>query len=162
MNSNELYEKLEETRLRLLQALEPLDDEAFYQEGVMDNWTLADILAHLIAWESELVTALQRIKSGKQPVRMLAALKDVDGYNSLRFQENKGREIDRILADSHGLRRELEKWLAEFSDKDLNDPNRYDWSDGHPLWRLIEGNSFGHELQHIDDIERFSERWSAE
>lgn len=156
MKKEEIFENLETTRIQLLQALEPLPDEAFYEPGVMDQWSLADILNHLMAWESELVTALQRIKQGQAPVRMLAALKDIDGYNQRRFEEIKGRNIDQILADFHALRLQLEEWLDEFSDKDLNDPKRFKWSDGHPLWKLVEGNSFGHEQQHLADIERFS------
>ncbi len=159
MNKEEIFEELDATRERLLLALEPLPDEALNEPGVMDNWSTADILAHLIAWESELVTALQRIKQGKKPARILAALNDVDDYNKLRFEENKGREIDRIFVDLRGLRIQLEKWLTEFSNRDLNDTDRFDWSEGHALWMLVETNSFGHEQQHIPDIERFSEKW---
>jgi hypothetical protein len=161
MKKEEIFEQLDRTRERLLVALEPLPDEAFLQPGVMDSWTMADILAHLTAWESELVTSLQRINQGKKPARMLAALADVDGYNELRFEENKDRELSRIFDDLRALRLQLEEWLAEFTDRDLSDPNRYDWSDGHPLWRLVEGNSFGHELQHLPHIEDYSSRWQA-
>ena len=159
MNNEEIFEELDATRERLLLALEPLPDDAFYEPGVMDDWSTADILTHLIAWESELVTALQRIKQGKKPARILAALNDVDGYNKLRFEENKGREIDRIFSDFRGLRVQLEEWLGEFNNRDLNDTDRFDWSEGHALWMLVEGNSFGHEQQHIPDIERFSAKW---
>ena len=159
MNRDDIFEQLDLTRERLLAALEPLPDEAFLRPGVMDSWTLADILAHLIAWESELVTALQRIKQGKKPARILAALADVDGYNLLRFEENKDRDLNRIFDDLRALRLQLEQWLTNFTDQDLNDPARFDWSDGHQLWRLVEGNSFGHELQHLPDIEEFSGRW---
>jgi hypothetical protein len=161
MNKEEIFEKLDLTRERLLVALEPLPDEAFLQPTVMDSWTMADILAHLTAWESELVTSLQRITQGKKPARMLAALADVDGYNELRFEENKDRELNRIFDDLRTLRLQLEEWLDEFTDRDLSDPDRYEWSDGHPLWRLVEGNSFGHELQHLPQIEDYSSRWQA-
>jgi len=162
MNKEKIFEQLYRTRERLLVALEPLSDEAFLQPGVMDSWSLADILAHLTVWESELVTSLQRIKQGKKPARMLAALADVDGYNELRFAENKSRDLNRIFDDLQALRLQLEEWLAEFSDRDLSNPDRYAWSDGHPLWRLVEGNSFGHELQHLPQIEAYSARWQAE
>ena len=161
MNKEEIFDQLDLSRERLLVALEPLPDEAFQQLGVMDNWTLADILAHLTAWESELVTALQRIKQGKNPARIMAALADVNGYNELRFEENKNRDLGRILDDLQALRLHLEEWLDEFTDQDLNEPNQYPWSKGHRLWRLVEGNSFGHELQHLHDIEEFSARWQS-
>ncbi len=162
MDKEEIFEQLDRTRERLLVALEPLPDEAFLQPGIMDSWTMADILAHLTAWESELVTSLQRIKQGKKPARMLAALADVDGYNELRYKENKDRDLNRIFDDLRALRLQLEEWLAEFSQRDLSDPDRYDWSDGHPLCRLVEANSFGHELQHLPQIEAFSSRWQAQ
>ena len=161
MNKEEIFEQLDLTRERLLVALEPLPDEALLKPGVMDSWTLADILAHLTVWESELVTSLQRITQGKKPARMLAALADVDGYNELRFEENKDRELNRIFNDLRALRLQLEEWLADFTERDLSDPNRYDWSDGFPLWRLVESNSFGHELQHLPQIEDYSSRWQA-
>jgi hypothetical protein len=161
MNKEEIFEQLDRTRERLLVALEPLPDEALLEPGVMDSWTMSDILAHLTAWESELVTSLQRINQGKKPARLLAALADVDGYNELRFEENKDRDLNRIFDDLRALRLQLEEWLAIFTDRDLSDPNRYDWSDGHPLWRLVEGNSFGHELQHLPQIEDYSSRWQA-
>ncbi len=159
MNREDIFEQLDLTRERLLVSVESLPDEAFLQPGVMDSWTLADILTHLTAWESELVTALQRIKQGKKPVRILAALADVDGYNLLRFEENKDRDLGRIFGDLRALRLQLEERLAEFTDQDLTDPARFDWSEGHQLWRLVEGNSFGHELQHLPQIEDFSDRW---
>ncbi len=162
MNKEEIFEQLDRTRVRLLVALEPLPDKAFLQPGVMDSWTMSDVLAHLTAWESELVTSLQRINQGKKPARLLAALADVDGYNELRFEENKDRDLNRIFKDLRALRLQLEVWLVEFTDRDLSEPNRYDWSDGHPLWRLVEGNSFGHELQHLPQIEDYSSRWQAE
>ena len=125
MNKEEIFDQLDLSRERLLVALEPLPDEAFQQPGVMDNWTLADILAHLTAWESELVTALQRINQGKKPARIMAALADVNGYNELRLEENKDRNLGRIFDDLQALRLQLEEWLDDFTDQDLNEPNRY-------------------------------------
>ena len=65
----------------------------------MGGWSMADILAHLTAWESELVTALMRIDQGKKPSKLLEAYSDIDGYNARRYAENKERELDRIFAD---------------------------------------------------------------
>ena len=125
MNKEEIFDQLDLSRERLLVALEPLPDEALQQPGVMDNWTLADILAHLTAWESELVTALQRINQGKKPARIMAALADVNGYKELRLEENKDRNLGRIFDDLQALRLQLEEWLDDFTDQDLNEPNRY-------------------------------------
>lgn len=162
MKKSDIQDKLDENRERLLVALEPLPDEALEEPGAMDDWSVTDILAHLTAWESELVTGLMRIKQGKTPTKMIAAFEDVDGYNARRYKENKGRDIDRIFDDLQGVRVQLEQWLEEFSDRDLTDPKRYHWSEGITLAHIIKENSFGHDEEHTPQIEDFAKRWLSE
>ena len=160
MNHDEILDELDRVREALLVTIEPLPDVAFLVPGVMGEWTMADILAHLVAWESEMVTALLRIDQGKEPTRLVEAFEDVDGYNASRYQENKGRDLDRIFEDLIGVRVQLEEWLPEFNDKDLNDPKRYSWSPNLPLWHIIAENSFRHEAEHLPDIKAFVDKWS--
>jgi hypothetical protein len=155
MNVDEIYEQLESNRERLLLVLQALPEDMLSNPGVMGDWSVIDILTHLVAWESELVTCLMKLDQGKKPVRMLAAIADVDGYNARRFEENKGRDFDRVLDDLRSLRIQLEEWLPRFSDRDLNDGLRYRWNDGVALWQIIEANSFGHEGEHLPDLEAF-------
>lgn len=162
MKKSDIQDKLDEERERLLVALEPLPDEALLEPGAMGDWSVADILAHLTAWESEMVTGLMQINQGKTPKKMIAAFGDVDGYNARRYEENKGRDIDRIFDDLQGVRVQLEQWLDEFSDKDLSDPNRYKWSEGITLAHIIKENSYGHEAEHTPQIEDFAKRWLSE
>jgi len=162
MNRDEILDELDRVREELLVTIEPLPDEALLEPGVMGEWTMADILAHLVAWESEMVTALLRIDQGKTPARLVDAFDDVDGYNALRYEENKGRDLDRIFEDLIGVRVQLEEWLSEFSDKELNDPKRYPWSKGLPLWHIIAENSFRHEEEHLPGIRAFAQRWLAD
>jgi len=162
MKVSEMLEELDENRERLLIAIEQLPDEALLEPGVMDDWSVADILAHIAAWESEMVTGLMRIKQGKKPAKMLEAFGDVEGYNARRYEENKGRDIERIFDDLQGVRVQLEQWLEEFSEKELSDPQRYEWSPGLSLAHIIKENSYGHDAEHLPDIESFAARWLAE
>jgi hypothetical protein len=159
LNRQELLERLDKSREKLLVALEPLPDEALVTPGAMGSWSILDILAHLTAWESELVTALMRIKQGKKPTRLLSAYEDVDSYNEQRFLESKNRELDRIFDDLIGVRLQLEDWLMEFSDRELERPLRTKWAGKQALWEVIQENSFGHEAEHSTNIEEFAGRW---
>lgn len=159
MKADEILDNLASSREHLLLTLEPLPNKAMIEGGVMGDWSIADILAHLIAWESELITCLKDLDQGKKPSRMLAAIADVDGYNARRFAENKGRNLDRIFDDLHGARIQLEEWISHFSDSDLNDRKKYKWNDDIPLWQIIEANSFGHEEEHLPEIVAFAQRW---
>lgn len=161
MTAEEILDELDSSRERLLMALEPLPDEALTAPGAMGEWSIADILVHLVAWESELVTALLRVDQGKRPEALLYAIANMDAYNARVFAENRGRDLDRVFGDLQGVRLQLEQWLDSFSEGDLNDPNRYSWADGTPLWRIIRENSYGHELEHLPAVEAFAADWLA-
>lgn len=162
MELEQILDALDDSRERLLVLLEPLPDEAFLAPGLVNDWSVADILAHLTAWESELVTGLLRIDQGKRPAKLLAAYEDVEGYTSRVYAENKERDLDRIFDDWQGVRVQLEQWLDAFSPKDLSDPQRYKWAGGRPLWQFIKECSFGHELEHLPDVQAITRRWLAE
>lgn len=161
MNQEELYDALDAARERLLIALDPLPDAALLQPGAIGDWSVRDLLAHLTVWEAELVTALMRLQQGKKPDRLLQALADRDAYNAARFIENKDRDLDRIFDDLQGVRAQLEQWLEGFSDRALNNPQRYKWLAGQPLWELIASLTFQHEAAHAAAVEAFAAAWSA-
>lgn len=159
MTVEEILDALDTTRERLLLAIEPLPDEALEQPGAVGDWSVRDVLAHLAAWESELITGLMRLDQGKKPEHLLAATADRNAYNARRYEENKGRDLDRVFADFQDARTQLEGWLDEFSERALNDPNRYQALNGQPLWKIISLTSFGHEAMHITALEAFAARW---
>jgi hypothetical protein len=161
LNRDELLEELEYSRIQILEILETMPDDTLVEPGTIGEWSIADVLAHLTAWESELVTLLMQVDQGKKPEKYLNAVKDIQAYNLQRYQENKGRGLNRIFDDFHGVRRQLEEWLEEFSDQQLNDPNRYPWAKGRPLWRFIKECSFAHEAEHIEDLEAFVKNWEG-
>ena len=161
MNKEEILDQLDSTREQMLIQLEPLSDEALVKPGVLGEWSVADILAHLTAWESELVTAMLQIDKGKKPGRWLAANADVEAYNAGRYAENQGRDLDRIFADWHNVRLKLEEWLDSFSEKELSDPKRYRWAKNVSLGKIIMETSFEHEAEHLPEIASFSAEWQA-
>jgi hypothetical protein len=157
----ELQERLENSRERLLLALEPLPDEALLAPGASGEWSVADLLAHLAAWESELVTALMRLKQGRKPEPFLQAMADRDAYNAKRYGENKERDLDRIFADFQGVRVHLEQWVDEFSPRELNQKGRYPWFPNETLAAVIARYSAEHEDSHLPALEAYARRWLA-
>jgi hypothetical protein len=158
---DELQERLESSRERMLLALEPLPDEALLEPGAIGHWSIADLLAHLATWESELVTALMRLKQGRKPEPFLKAIADRDAYNARRYAENKGRELERIFADFQGVRVHLEQWVDEFNRRDLNRKGRYGWFPNESLAEVISRYSVEHEEGHLPAVEAYAERWLA-
>lgn len=162
MDAFTLQEQLDDVRVRLLEALATLPDEGLLAENSVEEWSIADVLMHFVNWEAELVTALNKIDQGKSPTALLRAMADRDAYNVARYAEMKGRDLDRIFDDLQGVRAQLEEWLEEFSERGLEDAERYPALKGKPLWKLIAENSFEHEAAHLPAIEAFAEQWTID
>lgn len=161
MTGEELQEELENARLRLLEALAPLPDEAFFRPGAVGDYSLRDWLFLLSTWEAELVTGLMRVDQGRKPERLLDALAGRRGYEAARLNENPDRDLDLIFDDLQGVRIKLEDWLEQLPDKQLTDPKRYPWLSGHTLADLIAETSFEYETQQLPAVEAFANEFLA-
>ncbi len=157
----ELLDLLDNSRERLLVAIEPLPDQALLFKGAVDSWTIADVLANLTAWEAEMVTGMLRIDQNKRPDNLLNALKDPQYYDQQRYAENRGRDLDQIFSDFQQVRVQLEEWLQQFSVSILNNRKRYQWLNGHSLAEIIAVTTFKREARFLPDIERFAQAWES-
>jgi hypothetical protein len=156
----QLQEELGRVRVRLLEAIEPLPDEALTAPNAVGEWSIAGLLGVLTAWDAEVVTGLMRLEQNKKPEKLLVALTQSDAYNQRRYAENQERDLDGIFDDFFRVRRQLEEWLEYFSNKDMANPNRYPWLK-RPLADLIATATYQHEAQYIPQLKTFADQWLA-
>ena len=158
----DLLDRLDATRERTLVALETLPDEALMTPGVIGRWSVADLLSILTAWDSEVVTGLLRLKQGKSPENLLAAVANPDRYNAARFEDAQGRLLDVIFEDFQGARLHLEEWLSELTESALSNPRHYKALKGVALSRLIAQSTYEHEARYLPFLTSFAGRWEPE
>lgn len=144
-----LLDQLDETREQLLVQIAELSDEQLLQPNAVGKYSIADILVNLTVWEAELVTGLMRVDQGKRPSKLLDAMKNRKAYNQKRYQENQGRDLDRIFDDLQQVRMKLETWLDTFSAKTLTDKKRFRWLNGRSLLTLIEELTVQNEKKYL-------------
>jgi hypothetical protein len=155
----ELLDRLDESRERLLVSLEALPDEALVTPGVIGRWSIADLLSILTAWDAEVVTGLMRMEQGKRPERLLAAVDNPSAYNAERFQDAQGRDLDTVFEDFQGSRLHLEDWIGNLSDRALTDPRHYKPLGGVALGQLIAQATYEHEARYLPFLQSFADRW---
>jgi hypothetical protein len=158
MNKNEILKALENEREKFLDLIDDLSEEELQEPGVTGDWSIKDTLSHLTRSEAELVKILWQAGRGQQPSSVLFSGEHDDVINARWHAELSGRPLESVLEDFHAVRPQTIRRLEAFKDADLTDPQRYNWLDGRPLWDWIEGNSFGHEAEHADDIRAWLER----
>ncbi len=153
MSKKEILERLRTERARLEAAIAGLSEETMRQPGAVGHWSVKDVLAHITAWEAELVTALWYNTIGRRP--RLADIRNVDAWNERRYKENKDRPLERILNDFHGVHEQLLQRVEALSDEELDDPRLYEWTGGKTLAEVIAENSYAHEAEHAEQIEAY-------
>lgn len=153
MLKKELLNQVVDARKNLLDALEGLPPDTMLRPGAMGMWSVKDILAHLTAWESELVTALSKLDAKQMPA--LLKIEDIDEWNEDQYHTAAPRPLDDVLEDFHGVHKHLLRAIEMLDDKTLSDPRRFRWMEGEPLSYLILENAILHEQEHAEAIEEW-------
>ncbi|MBE0697468.1 MAG: ClbS/DfsB family four-helix bundle protein [Anaerolineaceae bacterium] len=153
MDKIELLEALEDERQELIEMLADVPDESMILPGVSGDWSIKDILIHLTHWEGQVVTLLFQTSHGmEKPSTVHFGKEKVDQLNQRWYEAGKARAFDLVWEDWIGVRKQTIRRVSEFSDQDLNDPQRYPWLKGTPLWQWIAADSYEHEEEHADTI----------
>ncbi|MCI0710150.1 MAG: ClbS/DfsB family four-helix bundle protein [Chloroflexi bacterium] len=152
MGRQELVEDYQNARQKLMDVLDGLEDDAFLRPGAVGIWSVKDTLAHLTAWESELVTALVRIENGNKGAPKIAQVDDLDEFNEELYRQNARRGMQVIWDDLVGIKKHLIEAIQALSDKTLDDNRIFPWMEGEALSYLIYENAIWHEEEHAEDI----------
>lgn len=155
MNKPELIAALNDSRKALLDAIDDLTDIEMIESGVIEDWSVKDMLAHLTAWEAELIKLLAQARTTKRPGYF--ELGDTDTVNAKWYNENKNRPLDRVMADFNAVRKQTVRQVESYNDKDLNNPTLFKWLNGDPLWKWVASQTFEHEAEHVEQIKKWLE-----
>ncbi len=158
MNKQELIAALENGRREFLKTIEGLPEENMIEPGVVGDWSVKDILAHLSRWEAELVTLLFQAQQGNRPTTVQLSDASTDELNAKWYAQTRERPLDRVMADFEGVRDQTIRRVQALADRDLDDPKRFDWLDGHPLVEWITSDSTKHEAEHGAQIRAWRDR----
>lgn len=162
MKKTELLEALEEERAELQEMLEDLPDEALLAPGVTGDWSIKDILNHLTFWEGQVVTLIFQAQHGMpKPSTAHFGKESVDAVNQRWYEEGKDRPLEMVWKDWLGVRKQMIRRVSDLTDQDLNDPQRFPWQKGVPLYQWILNDSIDHEEEHGDAIREWLEAYDG-
>ena len=153
VNKADVLEELESARAELLASIEGLSTEQMRIPGVVGMWSVKDVLAHITAWESELVTALNQVENRQVPA--IIDIEDIDEWNEEQYHLNARRPLEAIMEDLAGVHKMLVRMVGDLDERDLTDNRRFRWMEGEPLWYLIAENAYLHEREHAEQIRQW-------
>jgi len=155
MTKDEILDALEDEREKILDAIDGLNNAQMVEPGVAGEWSVKDILHHLSMWEAELVRLLWQAKQGDQPTTAQFSQQPVDQTNAAWYAQGKDRPLDRVLDDFAAVRKQTIKRVDAIPDAIFDNPHPYPWIKEKPFWEWIADDSFGHEVEHTEQIKQW-------
>jgi len=143
----DLKQALSNSRQQLESVIAPLTPAEM--ETAHDHWSVKQTLAHLTAWEAELVTGLAKLKRGQKTFKTEYSPAEIDTMNDRVAKEALSRPLERVQSDFAGVRKQLLRQLEGWSDKDLN-AARFPKKES--LVDLVRDWVIEHEMEHAVEL----------
>jgi hypothetical protein len=144
--------ELSRTRAELLGAIGGLDEAALDRKGVVGDWSVKNVLAHIAAWEAWVVEALPtRMTSGATPQEFRQRAEDEDRFNAEEVAEREELTPDEQLMELERTRAELLAYLGGLDAAALERKHPWDsWEGTLPEYLLVA--LCDHEAEHVEAL----------
>jgi hypothetical protein len=149
---NQVLAELSRTRADLLGALAGLDEAALDRKGVIGEWSIKNVLAHIAAWEDWVVQALPvRVSTGATPADFRQRAEDEDRFNAEEVAEREELTPDEQLMELERTRAELLAYLDSLDAATLARAHLWDTWPGTLPEYLLEALR-DHEAEHVEAL----------
>lgn len=141
----------------LRRALAGLSPDELAAPGVVGEWSVKDILAHITTWEQRFLAALTVVERGRVPEWPEAGYTwdDLDALNARDYQANRERPLGEVWADFERSYTAVLDRVLGLPDEVLLTPGYYPWTEDWPLWRYLDSNAGEHYREHAEQIRQW-------
>ncbi len=144
MDKSRLLQRLEKEWESLKESYAGLSECKLMERGVMGEWSVRDIIAHVTRWEEEALTHLPLILDGGKPPRYSVTYGGIDAFNALMTEQKRNLSLGEVLRQRDDTHRRLVEFIRSAPD----DPFRGETRFRHRL-RL---DTYGHYRKHAEAI----------
>jgi hypothetical protein len=109
----------------LLASFDGLAEDEMVQPGVVERWSVKDILAHITTWEEEGLHHLPTVAAGKKPPTYASQYGSLDAFNALKYEENSKRSLDEVTGRLHDVHQQVLDYLDTVPDELLHSKERF-------------------------------------
>lgn len=138
--------EIEKTWGELQKTLDSVPPERMEEVGVVESWTLKDLIGHVTTWEAEAMKSL-RLCLSDHDLEMLT-WPDVDALNERTVEDKRATPLIALLNDFKKTHERLVQFVKEMSEEDLAVPE---------VERRIRIDTFAHYTEHTEHISRWLE-----
>jgi hypothetical protein len=131
------------------EAMQGLSDDQL-ETVFYDQWSVKEIVAHMLGWEREMTEALRRIARGERPTPEGVDYSNADEWNAKFATAAQGRSASAVIADWGQVHSGFVEALAAVPD------DRF--GEGKSVNRIAVGTGSGHYEEHVPAIKAWRQR----
>ena len=154
MNKQNLIENIHDGRRELDAAVARISDERKIMVILHGEWSIKDLIGHLGFWEERVVILFNVLRSGDTP----EPYEDVDDLNSKAIIRSRNLTLSEVFRIEEAAYKNVLAVIEEATDKELFDPNYFQWTNGRRFEELISDNTWGHYEEHLPEINAWLKR----
>lgn len=157
MKKSDFLSAVKKGHADFLKSFEGLSHDALVEPGAVGKWSVKDVISHVSMWKAEAIRLLYFAQQDEVPPRPYRS-KDIDHINEEWYQAASSRTVEQVMADYHGVSKQLLKRLEALPEKHWDRPESYPWLQGETIQKIVADNSFDHEDEHAAEIKDWRER----
>jgi hypothetical protein len=106
MEKQQLLKRLEKAWTEIKESYAGLSDAQLTEPGVMGDWSVKEILAHVTTWEEEALKYLPLILTGGRPPRYIQS-GGIDAFNAQMTEQKRSLALSEVLSQLDETHRRL-------------------------------------------------------
>ena len=139
---------MKESRRETLALLKRLPEDAILQARTQDQWSVKDVLGHLLACDEETVRRFVLIARGRgDRIHWFESMADADRFNARTVARLRRVSLGAILRRMRRARADLIRRFQRLPVAALRDP-----SHAYPVTEWLPAPGWSHERDHAGDI----------
>jgi hypothetical protein len=141
-----LLKDIQTERRRLEKPLAFISEEQLLLPGVVGDWSIKDVLAHLVEWEQLFLAwyrcGIEGTVPAIQPMGLSRTV--IDQLNQGFYERNRLRPLPAVLADFNASYQEILRTVQAISEEEMFSTGRYAWTGKLVLADYIAANTCSH------------------
>lgn len=146
---------MDQVRASFIPLLENIPQDKYLVPESFGQWSLRDVIAHLIGWERKALERVRIIKSGSLPDAVRS--EDVDVMNAEFVRSNDAQEKQELITQLEDVRAALREELQTVSEEQFMRSGEIP-----PMQKWLAHTTHRHEREHMEKIEQWIEEQEAE
>ena len=145
-SKGELLESTFAERAKLEQKIAGLTPAELVYPGAMGEWSIKDILQHLVDWEQRWISWYEAGKRGEDVVTPEPGYnwRQMGKLNEKYRLKYKDRLLNEVMADFHASYQQILSVIEKIPEEEMLRLNVYSWTGSLPLIAWIAGNTCEH------------------